>query len=52
MAVVYTLAEILEFATANRYQHSTNALNLVLLKSLNHRGPKTDYFDKELKMIG
>jgi hypothetical protein len=51
MVVSYKLAESLEFVIAKRYQNSTRASNLVILKSLNHRGPKTDCFDKELEMI-
>jgi hypothetical protein len=52
MVVVYKLAESLEHITTKRYQNSTKASNLVLLKSLNYKGPKTDCFDKELRMIG
>jgi hypothetical protein len=51
MVVLYKLAESLEFVTAKRYQNSTKVSNLVLFKSLNRRGPKTDCFDKGLKMI-
>jgi hypothetical protein len=51
MAVVYKLAESLSFIATRRYQNPIKASNLVLLKSLNHRGPKTAFFDKELKMI-
>jgi hypothetical protein len=51
MIVLYKLAESLEFVNNKRYQNTIKASNLVLLKSLNHRGPKTDCFDKELKMI-
>jgi hypothetical protein len=50
MVVVYKLAESLEFVTTKRYQNSTKASNLVLFKSLNHRG-KTACYDKDLKMI-
>jgi hypothetical protein len=52
MAVVYTLAESLEFVTAKRYQNTTKASNLVLLKPTCHRRPKRACFDEELKMIG
>jgi hypothetical protein len=52
LIVLDKLAESLEFVTNKRYQNSTKASNLVLLKSLNHRGPKTACLDKELKMIG
>jgi hypothetical protein len=52
MVVLYTLAESLEFITTKRYQNSTRASNLVLLKPICQRRPKTDCFDKELKMIG
>jgi hypothetical protein len=51
MAVVYKLAERLSFIATRIYQNPTKASNLVLLKSLNHRGPKTACLDKELKMI-
>jgi hypothetical protein len=51
MVVLNKLTESLSFITTRRYQNSTKALNLVLLKSLNHRGPKTACFDKDLKMI-
>ena len=50
MIVVYKLAESLGFVAAKRYQNSTKASNLVLFKSLNHRG-NTACYDKELKMI-
>jgi hypothetical protein len=52
MVVLYTLAESLQFITAKRYQNSKNASNLVLLKPTCQRRPKTDCFDKELKMLG
>jgi hypothetical protein len=51
MIVVYKLAESLSFIVTRIYQNTTRASNLVLLKSLNHRGPKTACFDKDLKMI-
>jgi hypothetical protein len=51
MILLYKLAESLSFIFTRIYQNSTKASNLVLLKSLNHRGPKRDCFDKELKMI-
>jgi hypothetical protein len=51
MVVLNKLAEGLSFDTAKRYQNSTKASNLVLLKSLNRRG-KTACYDKELKTIG
>jgi hypothetical protein len=51
MAVVYKLAEGLEFVTTKRYQNTTKAVNLVLLKPTCQRRPKTAFFDKELKMI-
>jgi hypothetical protein len=44
-------AESLSFNTIRRYQIFIKALNLVLLKSLNLRGPTTACFDKDLKMI-
>jgi hypothetical protein len=50
MPVLYKLAESLEFVTTKKYQNSAKASNLVLFKSLNHRG-KTACYDKELKMI-
>jgi hypothetical protein len=50
MEVVYKLAESLGFVAAKRYQNSTKASNLVLLKSIYHRG-NTACYDKELKMI-
>jgi hypothetical protein len=50
MAVLYKLAESLEFVTTKKYQNSAKPSNLVLFKSLNHRG-KTACYDKELKMI-
>jgi hypothetical protein len=52
MVVLYTLAESISFIVTRMYQNPTKASNLVLLKSLNHIGPKTACFDKELKMIG
>jgi hypothetical protein len=52
MVVLYTLAESLEFVTTKRYQNSSKASNLVLLKPTCHRRPKRAYFDEELKMIG
>jgi hypothetical protein len=51
MAVVYKLAESLEFVTAERYQNTTKASNLVLLKPTCHRRPKRACFDEELKMM-
>jgi hypothetical protein len=51
MVVLYTLAESLEFVTTKRYQNSSKASNLVHLKSLCRRSPKTACFNKELKMI-
>jgi hypothetical protein len=51
IVVVYKLAESLSFIVTRIYQNSTKASSLVLLKSLNHRGPKTACFDEELKMI-
>jgi hypothetical protein len=50
MAVLYTLADSVSFIFTRIYQNSIKASNLVLLKSLNHRG-NTACFDKELKMI-
>jgi hypothetical protein len=50
--VVYKLAKSLCFIATRRYQNSTRASNLVLLKVIYHRSTKTDCFDKELKMIG
>jgi hypothetical protein len=52
MVVLYTLAESLEFVTTKRYQNTTKASNLVLLKPTCHRRPKRACFDEELKMIG
>jgi hypothetical protein len=52
MVVVYKLAASLSFIVTRIYQNSRKHSNLVLLKSLNHRGPKTACFDEELKMIG
>jgi hypothetical protein len=51
MVVVYKLAESLEFVTTKRYQNSAKASNLILLKAIYQRCPKTACFDKELKMI-
>jgi hypothetical protein len=51
MVVVYKLAESLEFVTTKRYQNSAQASNLILLKAIYQRCPKTACFDKELKMI-
>jgi hypothetical protein len=51
MAVVYKLAESLEFVTTKRYQNSTKASNLVLFKSIRQTMPKRACFDEELKMI-
>ncbi|MFT6443690.1 MAG: hypothetical protein ACJASM_003253, partial [Salibacteraceae bacterium] len=51
LIILDKLAEILSFIVTRIYQNPTKASNLVLLKSLNHIGPKTAYFDKELKMI-
>ncbi|MGK0379296.1 MAG: hypothetical protein ACJA1Z_003123 [Patiriisocius sp.] len=51
MAVLYKLAESLEFVTTKKYQNSAKASNLVLLKSIYQTRPKSAYFDKELKMI-
>jgi hypothetical protein len=50
MIVLYKLAESISFIAKWIYQKSTKAANLVLLKSLNHRG-KTACFYTELKMI-
>ncbi|MFT4849816.1 MAG: hypothetical protein ACI83B_002364 [Sediminicola sp.] len=52
MVVLYTLAQSLELFATKRYQNSTKASNLVLLKPTCQRRPKTDCFDKEQKMIG
>jgi hypothetical protein len=52
MVVLHKLAESLSFITTRRYQNSTKALNLVLLKVIYRRSTKTDCFDKELKIIG
>jgi hypothetical protein len=52
MVVVYKLAESLSIIATRIYQNSKKYSNLVLLKSLNHIGPKTACFDEELKMIG
>jgi hypothetical protein len=51
MLVLYKLAESLGLVTTKRYQNSTKPSNLVFLKSLNHRVPKTACFEKELKVI-
>jgi hypothetical protein len=51
MVVVYKLAESLSFIVTRIYQNSTKASNLVLLKAIYQRGPKSAYFNKELKMI-
>jgi hypothetical protein len=51
MAVVYKLAERLSFIVTRIYQNSSKASNLVLLKPTCQRRPKTDCFDKELKMM-
>jgi hypothetical protein len=52
LIVLDKLAEILSLIVTRIYQNPTKASNLVLLKSLNHIGPKTACFDEELKMIG
>jgi hypothetical protein len=51
MVVVYKLAERLSFIATRIYQKSTKASNLVLLKPICRRSPKTACYDKELKMI-
>jgi hypothetical protein len=51
LIVLDKLAESLEFVTTKRYQNTTKASNLVLLKPTCQRRPKTDCFDKELKMM-
>jgi hypothetical protein len=51
LIVLDKLAQSLEFVTTKRYQNSTKASNLVLLKPTCQRRPKTDCFDKELKMM-
>jgi hypothetical protein len=51
MVVVYKLAASLEFVNTKRYQNSTKASSLVLLKSICQTMPKTTYYDKELKTI-
>jgi hypothetical protein len=50
MLVLYTLADSISFIVTRIYQNPIKASNLVLFKSINHRG-KTACFDKELKMI-
>jgi hypothetical protein len=51
MAVVYKLAESLEFVTTKRYKNTAKASNLVILKSIRQTMPKRACFDEELKMI-
>jgi hypothetical protein len=51
MVVLNKLAEDLSFVTAKRYQNSTKASNLVLLKIICQTSPQTACYDKELKMI-
>jgi hypothetical protein len=51
MAVLYKLAESLSFIFTRIYQNSAKASNLILSKLLNHKGPKRDCFDKELKIM-
>jgi hypothetical protein len=50
LIVIDKLAESLSLIATRIYQNSTKASNLVLFKSLNHRG-NTACYDKELKMI-
>jgi hypothetical protein len=52
LIILDKLAEILSFIVTRIYQNPTKASNLVLLKSLNHIGPKTACYDNELKMLG
>jgi DNA topoisomerase VI subunit B len=51
LIVIDKLAESLSLIATRIYQNSRKPSNLVLLKSLNLRGPTTACFDKELKMI-
>ncbi len=50
LIVIDKLAESLSLIATRIYQNSTKVSNLVLFKSLNHRG-NTACYDKELKMI-